>query len=89
MEDKTHLNNASKKIVQHGANPWVFTLDPRGFHQFARVPEYKALLAMTWLERSALLGKWQRTDWNCFKFEEPQLSNDLAEWARRVAELGQ
>jgi len=88
IENMTHLNGAARAIVEYKANPWVFTLDPRGFHQFARAPEYQAILAMTWPERNALLGKWHWSDWDCFRFEEPQLSDDLAELARSVAELG-
>jgi len=84
-QDAAVLNTAVKKVLERGANPWVFGLDARGFHQFAGKKERSALLAMTKEERSALLGAWEREDYDAFAFDPSR--QVTAEEGKQIAEV--
>jgi len=79
------LDAATNKVLDRGADPWVFGLDARGFHQFSGNAERSALLAMTDEERTALLGEWEKEDYDTFEFEPSR--QVTAEEGKGIAEV--
>ena len=54
-QDMAALESATKVVIAHGGNPWVFiAADEAHFEQFANEPERRALEAMTTAQAKAL-----------------------------------